>query len=1128
MKKKLVICEWQRIFPLVNWVKFLVVFCLIVGTANAYTGDNSVTQSSPVTGKVTDGKTKEDLIGVTVLVKGTQIGAVTDVDGTYSINVPNKTAATLVFSYLGYGAKEISVNNQSVIDVALEPSSHELSEVVVTALGIKKEAKALGYAISSINADELMKTSAPNLGSALYGKAAGVRIQTSPGGIQGAISINIRGLNSLTQTNQPLIIVDGIPIHNGEANLAGYWDNQRIQSNGLADLNPDDIESLSVLKGAAASALYGSEAANGVVMITTKSGKASPGLGVDFSASLTWDPIAYMPEYQTKYGTGIPAPDRTAYGDQPDGWGSWTDRNGNTYRRNRPTTLYFGPKYDGQDVLYYDGTLRKYSPINNQPWSEVYRTGFTQQYNLAVANATEKSNFRFSYTYVDNLPTQYNSTFNKNNFNLAGSYNVTKNIKLDYGATYLVQSVKNPPYRLSRVLTNTGGMFGAFDDVKYLRETTRTSLGYENQVYTATSQLTPKEGYEWTPRCYALVDEYFWNILANEYDDNTNRLIANITPSWEIIKGLTLKGRLATDYTTEKIENKSAVRQSIVFDTNQGSYSTSNNRYSIIYGDVLLSYDTKLTDQLGLNATVGWQGRTEEGYNVSANTNSGLSIENWFNLKASNGALSASQTINRYLKEAFLGELDLSYNSWAYLTGTLRRETSSTLPSDRNIYYYPSVSGSFIYTELFKNQLPSWYDYGKFRVSYGVVGNPPGLYSAYQGYIQNTVGGKWIYNVLDGSLGNDLIKNEVKYEWEFGLDSKFLKNRLGFELTYYTNKVSNQILRATMPSSSGGSSMLLNVGDLSNKGIEFSIYGTPVQTHDWRWDLRGNIAWNRNKVVSLMDGLNQLEHHNWDNGSAFLYSKVGQPAGDIYALAPKQDANGNYIIREDGYYQLTDSMVKVGNAQPKVVGGFATTLTYKNFSFDISFDYRIGGAVMNRPYQFMMGQGAIKESLKYHDGEGAGLTYYVDGNYNVIPYTGTQGPKGERIYDNGIILKGVTVNGQPNTKMIGGDEYLWYTYNWGGYDPTDVTYYSHGVFDNTYVKCRELSISYNLPRTILSKAKCKSLQLSVFGRNLFYLYKNLPMLDAECADGTNWITQTDIGGSAATTRSIGVSLRASF
>lgn len=1086
-------------------------------------------QAQTITGIVKD-TSNEPVIGASVAVKGTSNGTLTNLEGRYTISSVNP-GSVLVFSFVGYKPQEVTVTSQRVINVTLQEDAQQLDEVVVTALGIRKESKKLGYAVSTINAEDLTKVAAPNLGSALYGKASGVRIQTAPGGIAGAITINVRGLNSITGTNQPLIVMDGVPIHNGDANLDGYWTNQRIQSNGLADINPEDIASISVLKGASASALYGSEAANGVVIITSKSGKGSTGIGVDFNASLTFDPVAYMPEYQTKYGPGYPVSYRTSnYSLDPDGWrtSGWNDRNGVNHRRGTSTTMYWGPEYDGKDVLYYDGKVRKYSSINDNPWSEIFRTGITQQYNLAVTNATEKSNLRFSYTYVDNKPTQYNSTFSKHNFNLTGNYNITQNIKIGYGVNYMLQDQKNPPYRISRLTNNFSGMAGTFDDVKYLREHTKTSLGYLNQVYTSSTHLTPDEGFEWSPAPYALLEEYYWNVLSKEYLTNNNRLIANVAPSWQIIKGLTLSGRLATDYTTEKIEKKEQVSQSIVFDPNRGYYGLENKRYEIFYGDVMLNYDTNLTEKLEVSANVGWQGRTEKEFNTSVGTTQGLSVENWFHLNASNGVKSAGMTKREYLKTAFFGSLGFSYDSWAYLEGTGRQEKISTLAPGSNSFFYPSVNGSIIYTELFKDKMPSWYDYGKIRASYGIVGNAPPIYKATQAYTQKTVGGQWIYNTVGSEVGNNGLKPEKKFEWEFGLESKFLNNRLGIELSYYTNTVKDQILNTTMPASSGGTSIWLNVGELKNQGLEVSVYGTPVQTRDLSWELRTNFAWNKNKVTKLADGIDQLEHRNWDNGSAYLYSKIGRPMGELYALAPKKDENGNHIIREDGFYQLTDEPVKVGNAMPKVIGGFATTLTYKNFALDMSFDFRIGGAVMNVPYQYMVGQGGLQESLKYHDGEGKGLTYYFDSNRDVVPHTGNAGPGGERIYDNGVILQGVKADGTANTTMIPGDLLAYYTYNWGGYDPTDVTYYSHGIFNNTYVKCRELSISYNLPKSILSKINCKSLQLSLFGRNLFYLHKNLPAFDAEAADGTSWITQTDIGGSTATTRSIGVALRASF
>lgn len=1095
--------------------------------SNRDTTDANITQQSGNSSGLVKDATGESVIGASIHVKGTTNGTITDFDGKFNLaNV--KRGDILVVSFVGYKSQEVKFDGQP-LTIVLQDDSQQLSEIVVTALGIKKEAKKLGYAISTVNSAELNKTASPNLGSALYGKASGVRIQTAPGGAMGSISINVRGLSSINLTNQPLVVVDGVPIHNGDTNSDGYWTNQRIQQNGLADINPEDIESLSILKGASASALYGSEAANGVVMITTKSGKGTSGFGVEINASLTADMVAYMPEYQTKYGPGSRVGSRISGGDDADGFRTITGRDGKSYTALRPTYSYWGPKYDGRDVLYYDGTVRKYNAITDNPWEDIFRTGFNQQYNVAITKGNENGNMRFSYTYVDNLPTQYNSTFKKHNFNLTGNQNVTDHIKLGYGVTYIVQDIKNRPYRISRLTDNFGGFAGPFDDIDYLRKNTVTSLGYLNQKYNNTTQLTPDEGFEYSVPCNALLEEYFWNILGKEYLESNNRLMANLTPSWEIIKGLTLKGRIATDLSVNKIENKENVKQSIIFDEgNHGYYGLQNNRYDILYGDIMMNYNIQLTETLGLDATIGWQGRREKRTDMSTGTNGGLSVENWFHLNASNKTLNATSTIEDFLKTAAFGMLSLSYSDWAYIEGTARQEKISTLAPGKNSFFYPSVNGSIIYSSLLRDRLPDWYEYGKVRVSYGVVGNAPPIYKGSKAYIQNTVGGKWIYNSVSEAVGNENLRPEKKYELELGLESKFLNNRLGFELSYYNSTVKDQLLQTTMPSSSGGTSIWLNVGELKNQGVEFSLYGTPIKTRDWTWTLRGNIAWNKNKVTYLLDGVDMLQHSDWDGASASLRSYVGQSMGDFYAYAPDKNADGEYLVMDNGFYKLTDEPVKVGNAMPKAIGGFATTLTYKDFSLDMSFDYRIGGAVFNSGWMYMMGQGALKETLKYHDGEGYGSTFYMDGS-TLVPYQGTSGPAGQRIYDNGIILPGVNVNtGKANDVMIAADQWCNWNYNWGSGPNDAITHYGIGIFDNSYLKCRELAISYNVPKAILSKIQCKSLQLSVFGRNLFYIYKNLPGFDAEACDGTTWITQAKMGGSTATTRSLGISLRAAF
>jgi iron complex outermembrane recepter protein len=1087
-------------------------------------GANSALESTPqpvkVTGKVIDANTGEPVIGCSVIIKGTSKATITDANGAFVLDATE--GAVLTVSYIGYLKTDVKAT-AGVMVIKISEDATKLNEVVVTALGIKRENKSLGYSVSTISAPDLVKTGASNFATALYGKASGVRVQAAPGGSTSAVSINVRGLSSITGTNQPLVIVNGVPIRNGDANNKDYWNDQRINSNGLIDINPEDIESLSILKGASASALYGSEAANGVVMITTKSGKATQGLGVDVSANISGDWVAYMPTYQTTYGPGAAIADRGAYETQTGGFWERT-YNGKQYKSTRGTTRIFGPQYDGSDVLYYDGTVRKYAPISANPWDQVFRTGANQTYNIGITQGNEKGNMRFAYTYVKNLPTQYNSSYEKHNFNLTGSYSLNKQLKVDYSANYIAQDIKNRPYRISRLTNNFSGMFSAFDDVAYLRDHTMTSLGYMNVDNTQQS-LTPNESFAYPLACGSLISEYFWNIFGKEQFESNKRLIASVTPSWKIVKGLTLQGRLSTDYTSEKIENKSRTERPLIFGSYTGAYSLSNKNYQIVYGDVLLMYNGNITEKLSLVANAGWQARSESYYASSVGTNGGLSNENWFNLNASKLTPTASMDEGHFLKQAFLGTASFSWDNFAYLEGTIRSEKTSSLQGGAIVY--PSVNSSLIYTEAFRNLLPQWYSYGKMRVSYGKVGNSPQLYAAQESFTQSSASG-YIYNQVPSGLGNNYIKPENKYEFEVGLENKFFSNRLGFEATYYTNKVVDQILQQTQANSSGASSMLRNVGELQNHGFEFSVYGTPIQTKKWRWDVKANIAFNRNKITKLSDGSDVLVHTQIDGGAVSIESHVGQPMGDIYAYAPQTDANGNNIVGDNGFYKLTSERVKIANAMPKAIGGFSTSLSYQNLSLDVSLDYRIGGAVVNTPYEYLMGRGSLVESMNYRDAAHGGLNYYYPGNDNtqtLIALGSGSAPAGATVYQNGLILPGLKENGQPNDKMIPADSYYPNTYNWGVGDPV---YYSHSIFDNSYVKVREISLSYQMPKKITSKINCKSLTIGVFARNPFYIYKNLPIFDAEATDGTSWISQAQIGGSTATTRTFGATLRASF
>jgi TonB-linked SusC/RagA family outer membrane protein len=1106
----------------------LMAFCpmLVNAATDNVAGVHATQQSSTCKGVVVDSQ-GEPVIGASILVKGTTNGTITDFDGNFEIQNLRR-GSVLVVSFMGYQTQEVTWNGQN-LNVVMVDDSQQLEEVVVTAMGIRKDAKKLGYSVSSVAAEELTKTAAPTFASAMYGKAAGVRIQTAPGGGTSSVSINVRGMSSITGTTQPLIVMDGVPIRNGDANNEGsYWSSQRIESNGLVDINPEDVESISILKGAAASALYGSEAANGVVVITTKTGKGASGVGVDLGMNFSWDQVAYMPEQQTEFGPGTYGrrSSMTDYMKQTGGFYQQTIL-GTDYHIAQNTYNYWGPRYDGSKVTYWDGTQRSYNSMGGNPWKDMFRTGFNQQYNLAVTKAGDWGNIRFSYTYNDNKAMQYNSSNNKHNFNLTGSINVTKGVKIDYTMQYMRQNIKNRAYRISRATLNYGGMVGSFDDVALMREKTVTSAGYQYRDVTQDSE-TPEESLLYTPGSASIMNEYFWKVLANMREENNNRLIAGVTPSWEIIPGLTLRGRIATDLTAEDIEGRDNAERSLALATGsgqKGGYSLLNRKYETYYGDIMLMFDKTFGEKHNITANVGWSGRQERTFASTARTSGGLSVTNWFNLAATSLTTdNASMEDIRALRTAIFGTASYGYDSWFYLEGSLRNEKISTLAPGNNSFTYPSINTSVIITELLKDKRPEFWDYGKVRASYGIVGNAPSVYAANVLYSQSTVG-SYILNSIGNNLGNLNIKPEKKYEFELGFESKFFKNRLGFEVSYYNNDVKDQILQSTLARSAGGSSILLNIGELKNQGLEFAINGTPIQTKDWTLDLRANISFNKNKVTKLMDGVDRIQHSSFDN-SVYLYSNVGEAMGDWYAYPYQRDDQGRKIIGSDGLPLRSSTLEKVGNAMPKGVGGFSASLRYKQVFLDATFDFRIGGDVLNQYWTYAMETGHLKETLNGREGHG-GLAYYYEDNN--ISATGTTiagtAPSGYTQFNDGMIIEGVHTDGTPNTTIVPAGVFYGNSYGWGAGTHNS---YEEAIQDNSYLKLRELSLGYQLPKSFTKAFGCQNLTLSVYGRNLFYVFKNLKEMDAESGDGTNWIWQAVAGNSSAASRSFGFSIRAKF
>ncbi len=1082
-----------------------------------------------ITGKVT-GDDGLGIPGASVVQKGTTNGTVTNMEGNYTISAPSD--AILVFSVVGMSTIEEAVRGRNKIDVVLLSSNIGIDEVVVTAMGISRERKALGYAMSTIESKELTKVASTNFATSLYGKAPGVRISAAPGGATSAVNINIRGVNSITGSSQPLIVVDGVPIRDGEVNNSNYWGDQRLRGNGLIDLNPEDIENISILKGASAAALYGSQAVNGVVLVTTKSGKGTKGFKVDVVSNVSVDKVAYLPDYQDKYGPGYPTFIANA-GQDADLW-LWYDRDGDGVKETRGhigTNLNYGPKFDGTtQVMAWDGIIRPWEAQQNS-YASLFQNAVSSNVTAAISMGGENGNSRFSLTRQDNEAVSLNAKNERNIANLNSSYKLGKNYTIDFVLNFINQKTHNRPFSVDRLWNNFGGMMTRFDNGEWYFSKYKTSKGYRHVTGTNQS-LTPEEniiygGYR--PDVF----DYLWNVNEVQLDEVSNRVIGNLTNTWQIVDDLKIRARVATDFTSEKTESANPNTIPLAFG-NSGGFSLASFQSDILYGDVMATYSKKISDNYTVGAVGGYTAQQEKIMRLSRGTNGGLSTENMFDISASVNTPNSGSSRSELVKDAFFGTLNFDYRGFFFVEGTIRRDRTSTMNPKNNAFVYPSVNSSFLFSEAFN--LPSYVDYGKFRASWGIVGNYPDIYRANIAYNQNTLGVQAVggspvlYTTIPTSFGNDGIRPEEKHEYEFGVEMNFLNNRIGVDLSYYNAKVVDQILPLTTAISTGAGSVLTNIGTLKNSGFEAMVKGVPVQTKNFRWEAILNFAKYKNVVDKLTDGADELLHADYDGGAAQLRSVVGQPMGDIYSHPVLQHENGGMVVDPNGLYKVDASKwVKVGNAMPKATGGFLNTFTYKAFTLDATFDYRFGGHIMPTAINWMISRGLLTDALDKRDTESGGLTYYVDNNKVKRLTSGTAGPNGEKVYHDGRILDGVKADGTKNDYVASSAEYYWITYNWGGPQYSPNTRYELFVKENSYIKMRELVLRYALPKSMVSKIGLNNLEVSAFGRNLFFIYKTIDHMDPEQATaGSRWFQTINNVGTNPSTRTFGGSLRFSF
>ncbi|MCB0654488.1 MAG: SusC/RagA family TonB-linked outer membrane protein [Saprospiraceae bacterium] len=1078
---------------------------------------------------VVSSDTGEPLIGVSILEKGTSNGTITDIDGSYQLQLMD-AGATLVFSYTGFQPQEIVVNGQTQINVVLVTGAM-LDEIVVTGLGITRERKALGYAASIIDSKELEVTPITNFATALYGKAPGVSIRTVPGGATSGANINVRGFSSITGNTQPLIVLDGVPIRNGEYNNTDYWGDQRIRGNGLVDINMDDIENISVLKGASAAALYGSEAVNGVILLTSKKGKKGQGLGVEFNASYSADRIAYLPRYQNIRGPGY-FTNLADAGQDEEGFIYYdVNKDGTPDTRGLiNTSVNFGPLFDGQPIMAWDGIVRPYV-ASNASYADLFQNAHSSDINLAVTNGGERSTVRFSFTRQDNQMISFGSKNERNIANLTTSFTTNKHLSTVLNVKYINQYTKDRPYKVDRLINNFTGMMNTFEAADWYFNKYKTSLGYKFRTGTQAS-LTPDENIIYNGFKGDIAD-YVWRVNEQHSDEYSNRVIGNIQQRWTIIDGLELRGIIGTDLTNLNSANRNSTEQpSALYANPGGAFSMTNELNTLVYGDVLLSYDLNITPDLDLGLKAGYNARKEQYTRVNRSTNGGLSPENFFDISGSINTAGGSNDRSTRILDAVLGIASIGYKNFAYLEGTIRRDRTSTISPNNNSFVYPSVNASFLLSEAM--QLPEAIRYAKLRASYGVVGNYPDIYRANIAYNQNTLGVQYdggrpiLYSNISGAFGNDLIRPEQKREFEIGLEGN-LWGRLRADFSFYNGRIVDQILPVVLPRSSGAQTVLTNIGTLRNKGIEIQINGDIIAKPNFNWNATINYARNVNVVEKLANGATELLHSDFDGNAAQIRSVVGEPMGDIYAHPVATNAQGEKIVAPNGLYQLDGNVwEKYGNALPDFEGGILNELVYRNFVLNVVADFSVGGSIMPTGIYWLTSRGLTEESLNYMDAAHGGLQYYVDANGQGIQTSSDRGPNGEQVFNDGILLEGVSLSGEQNTNVISQAVYYNGTYNWGGPQYGNSRYELY-INKNNWFKVREVALGYDIPGNLTAKAGMRDARISVFGRNLFFIYRSIKDLDPEqTTAGSRWYQNVNNAGNNPSFRTFGVELRTRF
>lgn len=1057
-------------------------------------------QDRTVSGTVSDGS-GNPMPGVNVVIKGTSSGTTTDGSGKFAISAG--TGAQLVFSFIGYATQEVSVGNRTTIDITMAEDTQQLSEVVVTALGIERSTKTLAASVTTVSSDKFTQAREINLGNSLVGRVAGVNVSRNASGPAGATRIVIRGNKSLNGQNQPLYVVDGIPMDNSNFGQAGLWGG-KDQGDGLTSINPDDIESMTVLKGASAAALYGSRGGNGVINITTKRGSKRKGLGIEFNSNYVLDKLYDQSELQTSYGAGN-------YVDgTPDGIANGVaTKPGNPSQAFGWNNVGWGPKLDGTSVLQFDGVSRPYSYTGNN-FDKFFVDGNTFTNSLALSGGGENQTFRFSVSDMRSNAIIPNSGFDKFNVSLNANSKFGKKLILDGKIMYSHEDAKNRPTLSDSPMNAVQSVWRVpanVDVTTFMGDPLRPGgipQGIDPAFLLAYGQggAAKFPGQEWLPAANNWGQNPYWAAYTAKQNDIRDRIIASGSLRYNITDWLYASGRIGLDWYTRRSTNLTP--EGTGYDL-AGGRSENEDRVYETNMEWLLGAN-KAFGKFNVNAFVGGNRMRRQSEFLGLN-GAGFNVQFFDamnNTKNRTWGYGFSETgIN-----SLFGSAEVGYNEILFLTATARTDWFSVLNPDLNSVTYPSVGASWIISDTFES-MPSWLSFAKLRSSWAQVGLANiGAYSTQMTYSLNgnphlgyTFGTFSSAGGNAGSINNPLLQPALSTELEFGFDVRFLDNRIGLDLTYYRQKTTDDIVLSTISRASGFASTYVNIGELSNNGIEFLLTATPVRG-ELTWDVSLNFAKNLNNVDFIAPNINEIVAEEPRTRNVYIKHIVGQPFGTITGRVQQTTPDGTPIFNADGTPLASTTYIPIGNGVPNFTGGINNTFSYKNFNLDFLIDFKSGGDIFSGTNNRLTQQGFHQQSLIGRAEESA-------------------------LHITGVTNTGTTANPVfvPVDRDLTPNEAQVYWNRVGG-ESTAIS--SMFLYDASFVKLRQLTLGYNFPKSMLSKTPIQNLNLSFVGRNLWVISKNIDNVDPESAYSTNAGAQGLEYFAMPQTRSYGFNLRVTF